>query len=75
MRMTFTFPNSLADDFQTLVAPGERSSLLARLLEEELRKRREVLVHACQQANQNQDVEKLVDDWQSFDERVDGPGW
>ena len=74
MRMTFTFSDKLASTFQALVPAGDRSSLIASFLEEELEKRRKNLIQVCQEASQNQEVEKVIDEWQSFDEKADG-GW
>lgn len=75
MRMTFTIPDPVARGLKNFVPGGERSALLARLLEEELRRRKELLVKACHDANADQEVKKTIGEWQGFDEKVDEKGW
>ena len=75
MRLTFTIPDNLARDLQSLVPSGERSSIIARLLKEELNKPRELLIKACHSASNDRETEKTVDEWQGFNEKIEGPSW
>ncbi len=75
MRMTFNIPEKVAKEFQFLVSPGDRSGLLTGLLQIELARRRGDLIRACQAASSDADVEKVVKEWQGFDEKVEGELW
>ncbi len=75
MRMTFTITDSIARDFQILVPSGDRSSLIGDLLKQELEKRRALLIQACQAASADAETEKTIDEWQKFDEKIDGADW
>lgn len=72
MRITLTLPDRIASSLLTLVQPGERSALVSKLLEAELEQRKKKLIAACQKASFDKKIEEVVDDWQSFDEKVDG---
>ena len=72
MRITLTVPDKIATSFQSLVRPGERSSVISKLLQEELERRKKMLMTACQKASADKQTATIVNEWQSFDEKIDG---
>ena len=70
MRMTLSIPDAVAHRFQVAVPPRQRSRLVARLLENVLKKHEDSLAAACRAANRDKALEREIDDWQSFDDEV-----
>lgn len=70
MRITLSIPDSVAKRFQAAVPPRQRSRLVTRLIEEELRKESDALAQACRKANKDNALNREIDEWQSFDDEV-----
>lgn len=70
MRMTLSIPDHVAARFQAAVPPRQRSRLVTSLLENVIEKREDALVAACRAANKDAALEKEIDEWQSFDDRM-----
>lgn len=70
MRMTLSIPDPVAKRFQATVPPRQRSRLVTRLIENELRKESDVLAKACLKANADDALEQEIDEWQSFDDEM-----
>ena len=68
MRMTLSIPDSVAEQFRSKIPQRKRSHLIARLIEHELEKRNNTLVATCHAANQEEILQKELDEWQSFDD-------
>lgn len=68
MRMTLSIPDSVAKRFQATVPPRQRSRLVTRLIEDELRKESDLLAESCRRANQDEALNQEIDEWQSFDD-------
>jgi len=68
MRMTLSIPDSVAEQFRSKIPPRKRSHVITLLIEHELEKRNKTLAAACHAANQEQMLQKEVDEWQSFDD-------
>jgi len=68
MRVTLSLPDELARKFQATVPPRQRSQTVARLLESELAKIDQSLADACLAANQDENLNQEIDDWQSFED-------
>jgi hypothetical protein len=71
MRITLSIPDPIARKFQHAVPPRQRSRLVARLLEKELKRRQSALETACNAANRDNRLASEIELWQSFD---DGSG-
>ena len=72
MRITLSIPDPIARRFRAAVPPRHRSRLVAELIEQELAKRDEALAAACIAANSDTALDQEIDDWQAFDDEVDG---
>jgi hypothetical protein len=70
MRITLSIPDSVAHRFHMAVPPRQRSRLVTQLLEGVLSKHEDSLAAACRAANRDKALEREIDDWQSFDDRV-----
>jgi metal-responsive CopG/Arc/MetJ family transcriptional regulator len=68
MRITVSLPDELARRFMAAVPDRKRSSLVARLLEDELRKHEKALERACRAANDDAALTVEVDQWQAFED-------
>jgi hypothetical protein len=68
MQVTLDIPEPLARKFFSTTSARRRSSLVTRLLREELRRRE--LTGACLAANRDAKLNREIADWQSFDEPV-----
>ncbi|TFH15590.1 MAG: hypothetical protein E4H02_07545 [Lentisphaerales bacterium] len=71
MRITLSIPDVVAHRFQAAVPARQRSRLVTRLLQHELSERDNSLASACRAANRDQALEREVDEWQSFDDRIE----
>ena len=71
MRMTLSIPDVVAHRFQAAVPARQRSRLVTRLLLHELSERDNTLASACRAANRDQVLEREIDEWQSFDDRIE----
>ena len=69
MRMTLSIPDPLALRFQSAFPPRKRSQMVARLLEKALMEENEILAQACRAANKDEELNKEIEDWQSFDDK------
>jgi len=70
MRITLSIPDPVARKFQAVVPARQRSSLVTRLLEQELSSREDALAAACHSANRDKKLKAEVVEWQSFDDGV-----
>lgn len=68
MRLTLSLPDSLARRFLATVPNRQRSAVVARLIEEELRRHEQRLEAACLAANDDLVLEAEIDEWQAFDD-------
>ena len=68
MRITLSLPDQLARRFLAAVPDRKRSALVARLLEDELRRYEERLERACRAANRDEVLAAENDEWQAFDD-------
>ena len=68
MRITLSLPDSLARRFLATVPSRQRSSVVARLIEDELRRHEQRLERACLAANEDVALEADIDEWQAFDD-------
>lgn len=71
MRITLSIPDAVAHRFQAAVPARQRSRLVTRLLQHELSERDNSLASACRAANRDQVLEREIDEWQSFDDRIE----
>jgi hypothetical protein len=71
MRMTLSIPDVVAHRFQAAVPARQRSRLVTRLLEQELSERDNSLAAACRAANRDQALVREIDEWQSFEDRIE----
>jgi len=71
MRITFSIPDAVARRFQAAVPARHRSRLVTRLLERELLDRDNSLAAACRAANDDHDLVREVEEWQSFDDGME----
>ncbi len=71
MRMTLSIPDDVADRFRSAIPPRKRSGVIVRLIERELEHRNKALAAACVAANQDELLEKEIDEWQSFDDTLE----
>jgi len=71
MRITLSIPDEIAERFRSAIPPRKRSGVIARLIERELERRNKALAVACVAANQDESLEKEIDEWQSFDDTFD----
>ena len=69
MRVTLSLPDEIGRRFLDAVPPRHRSRLVAKLLEEELAKKEDLLAAVCIAANNDSALEQEIDEWQSFDDR------
>lgn len=70
MRITLSLPDGLARRFLAAIPDRKRSALVARLLEEELRRYEQDLERACRAANQDEVLAAETAEWQSFDDTL-----
>jgi hypothetical protein len=68
MRITVSLPDELARRFMASVPDRKRSALVARLLEDELRKHEKALERACCAANDDSVLTAEIDEWQALDD-------
>ena len=71
MRMTFSFPDELANRFLASAPSRQRSATLARLLEQELETRRQQMIASCIAANADEVLTAEMEEWQGFDDPVE----
>ena len=71
MRITLSIPDTVARRFQAAVPARQRSRLVSRLLEQELSERDDSLAAACRAANRDKALEREIDEWQAFDDRIE----
>jgi len=69
--MTLSIPDDVADRFRSAIPPRKRSGVIVRLIERELEHRNKALAAACVAANQDELLEKEIDEWQSFDDTLE----
>jgi hypothetical protein len=68
--MTLSIPDAIAHRFQAAVPARRRSRLIARLLVRELSERDHALAAACRAANRDKNLQREIDEWQAFDDKV-----
>jgi len=68
MRITLSIPDEVAERFRSVIPPRKRSGVIVRLIEHELDHRNKALAAACVAANQDEPLQKEIDEWQSFDD-------
>lgn len=71
MRMTISIPDKVARKFCKKVPRKYRSSIIARFMEAESNRRDAKLKEACLKANQDKNLEREIEEWQSFDEVIE----
>lgn len=71
MRITLSIPDPVAKRFQSAIPARQRSRLVTRLIEDELKKKDDALAKACQAANQDAALDAEIDEWQSFEDTVE----
>lgn len=71
MRITLSIPDPIAKRFQSTIPARQRSRLVTRLIEDELKREEDALAKACQAANQDATLAAEVDEWQSFEDEVE----
>jgi hypothetical protein len=78
-RQTFTIPEDTFRRFASVVPEGQRSALVAGLLEQEAKRREDNLARACQSANKNAGLLELENDLRALEDTVLEPfnpnGW
>jgi len=52
------------------IPPRQRSRLITHLLEDVLAEHEDALATACRAANRDKELEREIDDWQSFEDGV-----
>lgn len=72
MRVTLTLPDHIAKRFLVAIPSRERSATVARLLEQELAQREQVLEAACLAANADTTLAAEIEEWQAFDDELEG---
>ena len=70
MRITLSIPDPVAKRFQAAVPPRQRSRLVTRLIEAELKNESNALAAACRKANQDEVLNQEIDEWQAFDDEA-----
>lgn len=70
MRITLSIPDNVADRFQSVVPPRQRSRLVTRLIEASLASHEDSLAAACRAANQDSELEREIEDWQAFHDEI-----
>jgi len=68
MRITLSIPDEVAERFRSAIPPRKRSGVVVRLIERELAQRDKTLAAACIAANQDEPLQKEIDEWQSFND-------
>ncbi len=71
MRMTLSIPDDIAERFRSAIPPRKRSSVISSLIERELEHRNKTLAAACLAANQDESLNRDIDEWQSFEDAVE----
>ena len=71
MRITLSIPDEVAHRFQASVPARQRSRLVTRLLEQELKERDNSLAAACRAANRDKALEKEIEEWQAFEDGIE----
>ena len=69
-RQTFTLPEDIFHRFATVIPEGQRSAIVASLLEKETKRREDGLARACQAANKRADLLKVEDDFQALEDTI-----
>ncbi|VFM96155.1 MAG: hypothetical protein BECKG1743D_GA0114223_101634 [Candidatus Kentron sp. G] len=73
MKTTLSLPDTVAHPFRTTAPVRQRSRFVARLLEHALvAKRHDSLAGACHAANCDVALQREIDEWQSFEDGVEG---
>ncbi len=73
-KMTFTLPDDLADQFVRKVAARKRSHYLAQALAQKLQERDRQLVHACEVANRDPEVQAIEKEFDVTSVQKEGNG-
>ena len=71
MRMTLSIPDDIAERFCSAIPSRKRSSVISSLIEHELEKRNRALAAACLAVNQDEALNRDIDEWQSFEDAVE----
>jgi len=71
MRMTFSLPDPLAQRLLASIPPRQRSATVAKLLEKELSDQEHELEAACLAANEDEALNREIDEWQAFDDDLE----
>lgn len=73
IRQTFTLPEDVFRRFSALVPEGQRSAVVALLIEREARRREQALARACDAANESAGLAALEAEFQSLEDTVGEP--
>lgn len=71
MRMTISIPHKIAKKFCKKVPRRYRSRVIAHFMEAESNRLDAKPKEACLKANRNKNLEKEIDEWQSFEETIE----
>jgi metal-responsive CopG/Arc/MetJ family transcriptional regulator len=71
MKISLTLPDEIAHRFLALIPSRQRSAIVARLLEQELRQREQDLEAACLAANADVALAVEIEEWQEFDDDLE----
>ena len=72
MRITLSIPDSIVSRFFAVVPNRKRSAVVSRLIETELTHYEKKLEAACLSANKDRRLNQEIDEWQSFDDNLEG---
>ena len=72
-KMTFSFPEELADRFTRRVPAQDRSRYMAEALSEKLGRREHELRQACRAANADPDIAAMEDEFDRIDNDITEP--
>jgi hypothetical protein len=72
-RQTFTLPEDVFRRFAALVPGGQRSAVIAMLLEKETSRREQSLIQACEAANKESCLTQLEQDFQALEDTIGEP--
>ncbi len=70
MKVTLSIPDAVAHHSLLTVPNHKLSTLVTRLLEQEVSEHDSMLAAACHAANHDRALEREIDQWQSFDNGI-----
>lgn len=70
-KMTFSIPEDVATQLVKRVPSRDRSRYVAEAIARQLQERERRLIHACEVANQDADIQLIEDSWDALADGVD----